>query len=562
MADCVYSPAYARVEIKGIADEAYENTKLMLALEKEPCDAPQWKIKSLFKKSGSEIDQALRALGYYHATVTHKLTFKQDCWQADFAVNPGPRVIVTDIKIDVNGDAKEDADLQALLHKLPVKTGDPLHHGRYEGIKSKLESLAMEKGYLNAAFSEKKLLIDKQNNTAQIRLVFNSGQRLIFGDIRIQQDALDDGLVQKYIPVKAGEFYSSDALAKTYNNLAQSGYFDSIDIRSDLENIKDNRVPIVIQLNAKPKMHYAIGLGFDTDIGPLINASLINRRINRYGHFLTANLDLSPVLSTADIEYNIPLENPISDVFSFGGWLKREDTSTFQSMSATLSARLKRAFANSWRQTLFLDWTYEDFKSDSNSGKTLLLVPGGSWLISVADNPVRPSKGYRIELEAKGSYENPISDVSFIQANLSATWLQSFGFGGKFIGRTMQGATWVDGITRLPTSYRFYAGGINSIRGYAYKELGPKDANGDIEGGQFLSVVSAEYEQAVLENWGVAAFLDSGNAFNLDSLQVKTGVGLGVRWYSPVGPVRLDFAVPLNNSDSSFQIHFATGSRL
>ena len=411
-------------------------------------------------------------------------------------------------------------------------------------------------------FQKKKLLIDKQNNTAQIRLVFNSGKRLIFGDISIQQDVLDDDLVQKYIPVKAGDFYSSDGLAKTYNNLAQSGYFDSIDIRSDLEKIKDNRVPIFIQLNAKPKMHYAIGLGFDTDIGPLINASLINRRINRYGHFLTANLDLSPVLSTADIEYNIPLENPISDVFSFGGWLKREDTSTFQSMSATLSARLKRAFSNNWRQTLFLDWTYEDYKSDSNSGKTLLLVPGGSWLISVANNPVRPSKGYRIELETKGSYENPISDVSFLQANLSATWLHSFGFGGKFIGRTLQGATWVDGITRLPTSYRFYAGGINSIRGYGYKELGPKDANGDIEGGQFLSVVSAEYEQAVLENWGVAAFLDSGNAFNLDRLQVKTGVGLGVRWYSPVGPVRLDFAVPLNDADSSFQIHFATGSRL
>lgn len=556
------SLAYAEVIINGIEGEALVNIKAMLRLEKEKCDIPRWRIKNLFNKSGQEIDQALRAFGYYHASYDRKLVFKKDCWQADFAVKPGVRVTVTEVAVLLNGEARADDDFKTLLAKLPLKTGDPLHHGRYESIKGKIESLAMEKGYLKAAFSEKKLVIDKQNNTALIRLVFESGKRLRFGDIAVKQDVLQDNLVQGYLAIKPGDYYTNESLAKTYTNLAQSGYFDSVDIHSDLENINDNRIPVVIQLKPKAKSHYAFGLGFDTDIGPLINASYINRRINKYGHFITANLDLSPVLSTIDAEYNIPLDNPVSDFFSFGGWLKREKTNTFESLSATLSARLKHAYMNGWRQTLFLDWTYEDFKSDANSGQTLLLVPGGSWLISVADNPVRPTQGYRIEAEAKGSVQNPVSDVSFLQAYLSATWLQSLPYGGKLIGRTLQGATWVNEITDLPTSYRFYAGGINSIRGYGYKELGPKNAADDVEGGQFLSVFSAEYEQSVLDDWGVAAFVDSGNAFNLDSLQVKTGVGVGVRWYSPVGPVRLDFAVPLNESDSSFQIHFATGSRL
>jgi len=75
-------------------------------------------------------------------------------------------------------------------------------------------------------------------------------------------------------------------------------------------------------------------------------------------------------------------------------------------------------------------------------------------------------------------------------------------------------------------------------------------------------VVSAEYEQAILDNWGVAAFLDAGNAYNLDSINIKSGAGLGVRWYSPFGPVRVDFALPLNDADSSFQIHFAAGARI
>jgi translocation and assembly module TamA len=133
---------------------------------------------------------------------------------------------------------------------------------------------------------------------------------------------------------------------------------------------------------------------------------------------------------------------------------------------------------------------------------------------------------------------------------------------GKFIARTEQGATLTNQFDKLPTSYRFYAGGMNSVRGYGYKELGPKDNLGNVIGGKFLSVVSAEYEQFVYGNWGVAAFVDSGNAFNLDSIRIKTGVGLGVRWYSPIGPVRIDFALPLNESDSSFQIHFAAGARI
>jgi len=192
----------------------------------------------------------------------------------------------------------------------------------------------------------------------------------------------------------------------------------------------------------------------------------------------------------------------------------------------------------------------------------LLLVPGGSWLRSVSDNPLRPTRGHRLEFNVAGSYKNPISEISFAQGSVAAVWMHPLPWSGRFIARTEQGATLVDQFDRLPTSYRFYAGGMNSIRGYAYKELGPKDSAGNVAGGKFLSVVSAEYEQSVLDDWGVAAFIDGGNAYNPDNIRIKTGAGLGVRWYSPIGLVRLDFAVPLSESDSSFQIHFAAGARL
>ncbi len=563
LALCLSAPeTYAEVSVSGIGGEVKGNVMLMLSIEKEKCASPKWKIQGLFEDSDQEIDQALRAFGYYHVAVKKSLALQKDCWKADFDINPGQRVTVSQVDIDINGDARDNPEFLALLQKMPLKQGSPLNHGKYESMKRKIESLALDIGYLQGSFTEKKLLIDKKNNTAHIKLKFDSGKRLVFGEVIVQQDVLDAEFVKKYLSIKNGDFYTSDQLAKTHNALSQSGYFDTVDIRSDLEHVQDQRVPVTIKLTAKKKAHYGFGIGYDTDVGPLLNANYINRRINQHGHFLTSNIDISPVLSTAEVEYTIPLDNPTTDFLSFGGGLKREHTDSFKSISATLSTRHKHAFASGWKQTLFLDYSYEDFTTRSTSGQTLLLVPGGNWLRSVSNNPLRPTEGYRVELEAKGSYENPISNVSFLQGYLSATWLHELPPGGKFIGRTLQGATLVDQINQLPTSYRFYAGGINSVRGYAYKELGPKDPLGNVEGGELLSVFSAEYEQAVFDNWGIAAFVDTGNAFNLDSINFKTGVGLGVRWYSPIGPVRVDFALPLDQSDSSFQIHFAAGARI
>ncbi|MBF6651106.1 autotransporter assembly complex family protein [Methylobacter sp. BlB1] len=556
------SVAVAEVSVKGIKGQAKENVLLTLSLAKERCDAPEWKIRNLYAQADQEIDEALRALGYYHAALEKSLTFDRQCWQARFDIQPGPQAVVSAIDIAIKGEAHDDPEFQKLRNNLPLKIGSPVHHGQYESLKRRFETLALERGYLNAKFTESKLLIDKARNSARIELLFDAGKRMYFGDVTVKQDILNPDFVEKYISIKKGDYYSTEQLAKTQSALSQSDYFDSVEIIPDTENIEQQRVPVSITLSPNNRHLYSFGLGFDTDIGPLGNATYKNRRLNRRGHFLNANLDISPVLSIADVEYSIPMKDPVHDVLSFGGGFRYEDTDTFKSKKAALSVRYKKARPNGWKQTLYLDYSYEEFETETESGEALLLVPGASWLRSVADSIVRPTKGYRAEFEVRGSYETPFSDVSFLQGIFSGIWMQPLPGGGKFIGRTNLGATLVDDLSRLPTSYRFYAGGINSIRGYDYKELGPKDGFGHVKGGEFLTAVSAEYEHPVLDDWGAAAFVDSGNAFNAGDISFKTGVGLGIRWYSPVGPVRLDFAVPLNEANSSFQIHFSAGARL
>lgn len=553
--------AYADIRLSGLDSGTQENVRLMLSLSRENCQSPDWKVRNLFSLADQEIDQGLRALGYYHGAIDKKLSHRTGCWQADFVVNAGARVQIKDMAIDYVGISQDDKDLQKLRKKLLKNVGSPLNHGIYEDMKTKIDALAREQGYLQGRFTKNQLLIDTQLNVAYIKLEYTAGKRRVFGNITLNQSILNPDFVSHYIAIKTGDFYTSEQLAKTHNDLAKSGYFERVDIHPEPENA-DASVPITINLEAKKHRHYAIGIGYDTDIGPLISAAYENRRLNQRGHFLNTALDVSPVLSTLDAEYSAPLSDPTNDFASMGVGLKREDTQSFKTLSAKLSGRLKHALDQGWKQTLFLDLDYEDFQIGSNTTQTLLLVPGGSWLKSVSNNAMRPSKGYRLKWDVSGSYKNPLSDVSFVQAALSATYLYPLPWRSKFIGHSELGATWADQFELLPTSYRFYAGGINSIRGYAYKELGPKDNQGLVVGGRFLTVLSMEVEKAVFNEWGIAAFLDTGNAYNPDNILLKTGVGLGVRWYSPFGPVRVDFALPLNDADSSFQIHFAAGARI
>ena len=570
---CVFSQqTCAELSIKGLDDEAETNVRTTLALSKEACKTPEWKIRGLFDKADADIDQALRALGYYHAIVEKTLTIKSGCWLAEFRIQPGERTIIQNIQITLIGAASTDKNFNELRETLVAQKTQPLRHDFYESIKSKFNTLAQDQGYLSAQFIEKKLLIDKENNGAEIILTFDSGPRMRFGKLTVEQDILRPGLVARFLDMKTGDYYSSEHIANTYNALSNSGYFDSIAIRPDLEHIVQQHVPVTVQLKPKSKHHYGFGAGFDTDIGPLGSAAYSNRRINRLGHLLNANMDLSPVLSTTDAEYVVPLKNPVFDAFSFGAGGKMEDTNTYRSATGKISARLKHLFRSGWKQTLFLDYSYENFDTGTTTGNTLVLAPGVSWLRSVSDNLLRPNRGYRVQMDLTGSYKALLSDVSFAQALLSAIYITPAPWSSgadnstkqrsKWIARTELGATWVDPFSRLPTTNRFYAGGISSVRGYAYKELGPKDSSGTVVGGTFLAVFSFEYEQAILDDWAVAAFIDTGNAFKYNTIELKTGVGIGARWYSPIGPVRIDVGLPMNESDSTFQIHFAAGARL
>jgi len=195
------------------------------------------------------------------------------------------------------------------------------------------------------------------------------------------------------------------------------------------------------------------------------------------------------------------------------------------------------------------------------------LVPGIAWETRSRDDPLYAVRGHLLGLELAGAMRDLGSNVGFWQAHLRGVFIRPLLGDDRLILHGELGYTRADtvrvaalgnsALNQMPEAYEFRTGGDRSARGYGYEKLLPKDS---VTSGKHLVVGSIEHEKEIAPGWSAALFLGAGNAFNgFSAIDLKQGTGIGVRWRSPVGLVRLDFAVPLGESQDAFQIHFTIG---
>jgi translocation and assembly module TamA len=241
---------------------------------------------------------------------------------------------------------------------------------------------------------------------------------------------------------------------------------------------------------------------------------------------------------------------------------QHEKTDTSEQDSFKLGFLRSKSLSARWLQTRYVDYAYEDFTIGDQSSISELIIFGTNWESAVGRALSRATKGHRLSLDIRGASSNLGSDTTFAQIRAKAKWVYSLGEKTRILARTSLGITSKDELSELPASVRFFAGGDNSVRGYDFESLGPTDASGVVIGGSNLFDVSLEIDRLFRDKWAVAFFVDGGDAFNGTSVTLNTGVGIGLRWYSPVGPIRLDFAHPLDDPDKNFRIHISLGPDL
>ncbi len=534
------------------------------------------RIQRLHKQAPAEIQTALQPFGYYHVTVTPRLTQPRspkqvlDAWQANYIIELGPPTKLKQVDIDIQGDGKHDKEFQKLQSQLPVKMGDVVNHANYEKSKSLFMQLAEERGYFNAHWVKSQLLIDEQTHTAAILLNLDTQQRYRFGEVTFQQNTFEESLLRRFLTFQAGDFYNSQQLLAFQQALTDSDYFERVEVAlEEFSSDTATSVPVRVTLAPRKRSQYSAGIGYGTDTGVRGSVGWERRYVNRWGHRFLAKAELSEIRKSVVATYSLPTGQTSEDEYVVSTGYKDEttDVSSGQLFKIGVHKNHSRSlFDFRIRETVGLEYRDERYAVGSDTGHSKLLMPNLSWSYLQANDRIYTKQGFKLQLEVRGALDKIGSNTSFLQSRLNGTFIYQLHETGRLIARGEAGYSLVSLLAGdfhdLPPSIRFFAGGDRSVRGYDYQSLGPKNVEGQVIGGKNLLVGSLEYEHKVLEKWGVAAFYDVGNAFNDVTDPLKQGTGLGIRWQSPVGLIRVDVATALSEEGHPLRLHITVGPDL
>ncbi|MEM7563381.1 MAG: autotransporter assembly complex family protein [Pseudomonadota bacterium] len=551
------------VEISGLDTEYETNVRLNLGIERQKSSEllTAAQLKRLFKKSDLEISKALEPYGYYHPLIDSRLIDEGDNqWRAIFKIESGPPVIIDRFDFKIEGEIRTDPDFVTLLDSASPETGKRFSHIEYERFKSSLVAIATERGYFDATFSTHQVAIDRNAKTASIEMSYDSGPRYRFGEIRFDQNALDDSLLQRFASFQRGDPYDLDQLLSFQQALNDTRYFQVVEVYPGEAHEQTQEIPIQVRLTQRSRHHYKIGLGYGTDTGARAKFGWEMPRINAEGHHFDSEFGVSEIGHKIIANYRIPVLDPRTDQLVFTASEEKEAFETGDSTRSGLGISLVHSRAK-WRETLSLEYQEEDFSIDGVEDTSELLIPGVSWVRTWGPDFINVLDGVRLDFILRGADEDFASNTSFEQYGINIKFITSLTPRDRLLLRGGAGTIETDEFERIPSSIRYYAGGTNSVRGYAYQSLGPTDDDGDAIGARRLLVGSIEYEHFYNDRWGLAVFLDAGNAIDDFDDDVEQGAGFGWRWRSPVGLIRVDLANSIS-ADRDWRLHFNIGPDL
>lgn len=555
---------------------------------------------------------ALRPFGHYRATATATFEALEAGWLLRLKVDPGPPVLVKDVDLRLSGPGESQAELLAWRNAWPLSEGAVLDQRTWAEQKDEALEIASALGFMEASLITSRIELDLERDRASLILELATGPRSIMGEVVFEQDFMDPRVLAPVPRFRRGAPYRAEYIEQLRTDLWKLGYFETIDVLE--QRVRDATSPRVDLLVRLTRMHRAthqgtIGYGTDTEFRTqyryqhhllssrgdgliagftwqtrneeiqLFGEYRIPRRSSRVRYWL-----LNPVYRERDERFELDVEGR-DEKLAVADY--RIDD--FYMRLGQLTFRNPMIGVDRLQETL-----YVDILSERNSVRTFFpdielpdqfairdLEPVDTDTIAIGvqwDWPQFEGRGFQLEGHRERAWlftanEAWGSDLDFTQAYLSSRW--NFGLGDRWrlllrgeVGYTDAdvqeleiqegGETFVASLTRLPSRYRFRAGGSHSVRGYDFEEL----SNNGV-GSNHIVTASVEVELKLKGAWTAAAFVDTGNAFNdWNDADLSTGVGVGIRWYTAGFPLRLDVAQALDLDGEPWRLHFTIGSPL
>lgn len=519
------------------------------------------------------IDQAINALGYYRARITKTLDKTNDKrWNLALTVELNEPTLIRNIVVRVVGEAAEDEAFISLMAEQPIKSGDKLHQGVYEDIKSKLASLGIDRGYFLGEISTSKVALHESFAHADIEIIYDSGQRFKFGKIHFSEFDIQQSLLQKVVPFKEDEYFTTEKLYRLQSQLQRTQFFGSAIAIPDKSNMEANTVPINVDLTKAKSHYFDFGIGFATDTDFRYSVGWRTPLINRFGHRQETKIEYSKVNPKFRFIYSIPLSHPINDILQLQLTLNDEKYGDLTSIFKDYKVANQRIYQN-WAMQFYAralreNWTFDGIANDVN-----YLLPG----ITISKSNSRgsqldPSQGFSQVYGIEAGSKKMRSEIDLVRLYARWRYIYTLFPDHRIVLRGELGATYIDQEDKkyLPPSLRFFAGGDQSIRGYAYQSLGTKETitQGEnagkeiVVGGTRLAVASLEYQYYFNKTMRGILFTDMGNASDELKFKAVQSVGTGFHYISPIGPIRFDVGYTISEPDPSWRLHLTLGTEL
>lgn len=567
-----------RIDVRGLDDIEAQNVRDALSLEQAVGkNVSGRRLGVLLRAVDDEARAALEPFGYYDPHVDVARTGAADAPVVVITVDPGTPVRVRVFSVAMDGPGGSDATLREDVDAFAPRPGAVFAHATYEASKARVNRRLAARGYFDADLARHRVEVTRAAHAADIDLAWQSGPRYTLGNVTFTQDPaiIRTQLLQKLVRWPPGEPYDQAWVDRLRTSLQALDYFSQIDVVPEPDQAVDHRVPVDVRLTPAKRTIYTAGVSYGTDSGAGVRLGVERRYLNDRGHKALAQVDWAVKRKTATLQYRIPAFAWLDGWYTIAAQYADEQTNYINSrrleLVASRSGQVNRHLtAIAGLHALRERWAYVPIGGSSNAPPTdyqygTFVYPSLRAEYIDVDDRLFPRRGFGGYAEVRGGAQSLGSDADFAQLHTEARWFHGIGVHNRLLVRGELGHTFTNALVDMPPSLRFYAGGARSIRGYADREVGPRLETGGglyAVGAKNVLTASVEGEHFFTDQWGGALYVDSGSAFDGTVPDWRTGVGVGVRWRSPVGLVRVDIARGLDHPDSPFTLFLNIGSDL
>lgn len=533
-------------------------------------------LNRLMAEADANARSLLAAQGYFNPALTMRLEEMPAGSEAPrkivIEVEPGPLSTVRAVDLrfaePMNSDAAAERQRQRVLRRWSLKPEAAFTQSEWDGAKNGGLRILQRNRYPTARIADSQATVLADENRVDLKVEYDAGQPYRFGALELKgNERYDAEGIRNIARIPTGADYSEDELLDAQQRLANSGYFDSAFLTLDTENGDPQYATVIAQLREAKYQKAVFGVGLSTDAGPRLSIDHIHNKLWPLGWRAISQVAVDAKTQLLATQWTA-MPKASGWAWFTGAELKRAETGDFTTDSFMLMAGRTKSVGHIDRR-YYLKYDFSRLEGDAPLGSSSSLLANYSWTGRYFNDNLDPTRGYGLGAEMGVGYTLTPEREPFLRTRLR--WMQFVPFGSRneagkrnrLALRAESGAIVANSGVQVPVSLLFLSGGDTTVRGYGYQNIGIRLPDGKLYGGRYMLAGSLEWQRPITlfdnsSDWEHAVFVDAGGVSDkFGDMSAHVGVGTGVRWKSPVGPMQADIAYGLKNKE--IRLHLRMG---